>query len=117
MTPPIQHLHVWSTPTKLHTNYTMPSKPKFPVLPTKTKVTLGYPFSEEKYRKRIAALKNGKADSIDDVLVDQKCRFNLAQVAYLYAQQMFHIKQGPNIVGTVKDHHHTHICQRFCKTQ
>ena len=52
---------------------TMPSKPRRPVLPTDTTgaATLVYPFTEEEYRKGIAALKNGKAAGIDDVLVEQ----------------------------------------------
>ena len=51
----------------------MSSKTKCPVSPTDAtvEVTLVYPFSEEEYRKGIAALKNGKSAGIDDVLVKQ----------------------------------------------
>ena len=47
-------------------------KPKRPVLPTAAtgEVMLVFPFSEEDYRKGIAALKNGKAAGIDDELVE-----------------------------------------------
>ena len=47
---------------------------KRPVLPTETtgEATLVYPFSDEGYGKGIAALKNGKAYGIDDVLLEQQ---------------------------------------------
>ena len=51
---------------------TMPTKPKCPALPTEEgKPSLVSAFSEEEYRKGIAALKNNKAAGIDDILVEQ----------------------------------------------
>ena len=51
---------------------TMPTKPKCPALPTvEGKPSLVSAFSEEEYRKGIAALKNNKAAGIDDILVEQ----------------------------------------------
>ena len=50
----------------------MPTKPKCPALPTvEGKPSLVSAFSEEEYRKGIAALKNNKAAGIDDILVEQ----------------------------------------------
>ena len=51
----------------------MSSIPKHPVLPTDAtgEVTQVYPSSEEEYIIGIAAIKNGKATGIDDVLVKQ----------------------------------------------
>ena len=51
---------------------TMPTKPKCPALPTvEGKPSLVSAFSEEEYRKGIAALKNNKAAGIDEILVEQ----------------------------------------------
>ena len=51
---------------------TMPTKPKCPALPTvEGKPSLVSAFSEEEYRKGIAALKNNKAAGIDDIVVEQ----------------------------------------------
>ena len=51
---------------------TMPTKPNCPALPTvEGKPSLVSAFSEEEYRKGIAALKNNKAVGIDDILVEQ----------------------------------------------
>ena len=51
---------------------TMPTKPKCPALLTvEGKPSLVSAFSEEEYRKGIAALKNNKAAGIDDILVEQ----------------------------------------------
>ena len=51
----------------------MPTKPKRTILPPiqEGTPTMAYPFSEEDYRKAIAALKNNKAAGRDDVLVEQ----------------------------------------------
>ena len=51
----------------------MLSKPKRPVLPPATEgdYSMVYPFSEERYRKGVAILKNNKATGRDDVLVEQ----------------------------------------------
>ena len=50
----------------------MPTKHKCPALPTvEGKPSLVSAFSEEEYRKGIAALKNNKALGIDDILVEQ----------------------------------------------
>ena len=50
----------------------MPTKPKCPALPTvERKPSLVSAFSEEEYRKGIAALRNNKAASIYDILVEQ----------------------------------------------
>ena len=52
---------------------TMPTKPKRPILPSihQGTPTMAHPFSEEEYKKGIAALKNNKAASRDDALVEQ----------------------------------------------
>ena len=52
---------------------TMPTKPKRAILPPiqEGTPTMAQPFSEEEYKKGIAALKNNKAAGRDDVLVDQ----------------------------------------------
>ena len=51
---------------------TMPTKPKSHVLPTVEEIpSVLSAFSEEEYRKGIAALKYNKAAGIDDVLVEQ----------------------------------------------
>ena len=51
---------------------TMSTKHKCPALHTvKGKPALASAFSEEEYRKGIAALKNNKAAGIDDILVEQ----------------------------------------------
>ena len=60
------------TPATHNCQGTMSSKPKPPILPTYVtgKLTLVYPFSKEEYRKGIAALNNGKAAGLDNVLVE-----------------------------------------------
>ena len=52
---------------------TMPSKTKRPVLPPATEgdTSKVYPFSEGKYNKGVASLKNNKAAGRDDILVEQ----------------------------------------------
>ena len=52
---------------------TIPTKPKRPILPHIQEGTppMAHPFSEEEYKKGIAALKNNKAAGRDDVLVEQ----------------------------------------------
>ena len=65
----------------------MPTKPKRPVLPTVEGIpSVLSAFSEEEYRKGIAALKYNKAAGIDDVLVEQLGP--RAQVVANNAQQM-----------------------------
>ena len=51
----------------------MSNKPNRPVLPTDAtgEGKLVYSFPEEEYRHGIAALNNGKAAGIDEVLVEQ----------------------------------------------
>ena len=50
----------------------MPAKPKRPVLPTVEGIpSVVSAFSEEEYRKGIAALKYNKVAGIDDVQVEQ----------------------------------------------
>ena len=50
----------------------MPTKPKYPALPTvEVKPSLVSAFSEEEYRKGIAAPKNNKAEGIYDILVEE----------------------------------------------
>ena len=74
---PLQTLCVWSTPLNVvhllvNGQGTMPTKPKCPALPTvEGKPSLMSAFSEEEFRKGIAALKNNKAAGIDDILVVQ----------------------------------------------
>ena len=61
----------WQTIKKLSNDPTSPIPP-CPALPTvEGKPSLVSAFSEEKYRKGIAALKNNKAAGIDDILVEQ----------------------------------------------
>ena len=52
---------------------TMPTKPKRPILRSiqEGTPTMVHPFSEEEYKKGIAALKNNKVAGTDDVLVEQ----------------------------------------------
>ena len=52
---------------------TMPTKPTRPILPPIQEDTpiMAPPFSEQEYKKGIAALKNNKAAGRDDVLVEQ----------------------------------------------
>ena len=59
---------------------TMPSKPKRPVLPPATKgdTSKVYPFSEGKYNKEVAALKNNTAAGRDDILVEQLDRHSIS---------------------------------------
>ena len=55
----------------IHGKATMSNKPKRPVL-LRSREGMGsvvYPFSEEEYKKWLAALNNVKAAGIDDVLV------------------------------------------------
>ena len=63
----------------------MSSKPKPHLLPTDTtvEVTLVYPFSEEEYRKGIAAIKNGRISGIDDVLVEQQKNIGITSFKWL----------------------------------
>ena len=51
----------------------IPTKPKCPKLSpiSEDGSSLEFPFTEEKYKKGIATLKNKKAAGIDDVLVEQ----------------------------------------------
>ena len=67
---------------------TMPTKPKCPALPTvEGKPSLMSAFSEEEYRKRIAALKTNKTAGIDDILVEQLK--NLGPKAHKWLHTMF----------------------------
>ena len=66
---------------------TMPTKHKCPALPTvQGKPSWVSAFSEEEYRKSIAALKNNKAAGIDDILVEQLK--NLGPKAYKWLHTM-----------------------------
>ena len=51
----------------------MSTKPKRPILTTveQNEQSLVYPFTEEEYRRRIAALNNNTTADINDVLVEQ----------------------------------------------
>ena len=63
----------------------MPTKPKRPVLRTVEGIpSVVSAFSDEEYRKGIAALKYNKAAGIDDVLVEQLT--NLGPRAYKWLQ-------------------------------
>ena len=65
----------------------MSTKPKHPVLPTVEGIpSLVSAFSEEEYRKGIAALKYNKAAGIDDVLMEQLK--NLGPRAHRWLQTM-----------------------------
>ena len=52
---------------------TMSTKRKRPIHPPiqEGTLTMAHPFSEEEYKKGIAALKNNKAAGVDNVLVEQ----------------------------------------------
>ena len=66
---------------------TMPTKPKRTVLPTVEGISsLVSAFSEEEYRKSIAALKHNNAAGIDDVLLEQLN--NLGPRAYKWLKTM-----------------------------
>ena len=51
----------------------MSTKPKLHALPLTTEMgeSMVYPFSEEEYRRGIAALNNNNVPGIDDVLAEQ----------------------------------------------
>ena len=51
----------------------MPTMPKCPKLSTISEddSSLVFPFTEEEYKKGIAALKNKRAGGIDDILIEQ----------------------------------------------
>ena len=64
---------------------TMSTKPKCPALPTvEGKPSLVSAFSEEEYRKGIAALKNNKAAGIDNILVEQLKNLELKAHKWLH---------------------------------
>ena len=93
---------------------TMPTKPKCPALPTvEGKPSLVSAFSEEEYRKGIAALKNNKAAGIDDILVEQLK--NLGPKAH-NAQHMLHREQDPQDMEAIKDYRHTEAREGFRRT-
>ena len=50
---------------------TMSKKPKRPVLSPTAEESMIYPFSEEKYRRSIATLKNNKTAGIDYYLLNR----------------------------------------------
>ena len=84
---------------------TMPTKPKCPALPTvEGKPSLVSAFSEEEYRKAIAALKNNKAAGIDDILVEQLK--NLGHKAHKWLHTMLHREQDPQGMEAIKVYRH-----------
>ena len=72
---------------------TMPTKPKRPILPPiqEGTPTMAHPFSEEEYKKGIAALKNHKAAGL----------------------RMLHMKQDPQDMDTIQDYDHTQARERL----
>ena len=66
--------------------------------------TMAHPFSEEEYKKGIAALKNNKAAGRDDVLVEQLK--HLGQNANKWLHTMLR-KQDPQDMETIQDYCHT----------
>ena len=69
----------------------MPTKPKCPKLSpiSEDDSSLVFPFTEEEYKKGIAALKNKKAAGIDDVLVEQLK--NLGPRAHRWIHSMLNV--------------------------
>jgi hypothetical protein len=80
---------------------TMPSKPKRPVLlqAAEGETSMVYPFSEEEYRKGVAALKNNKAAGRDDVLVEQLK--NLGPIAHKWLLEMLNNCFMDNKIPTI----------------
>ena len=78
----------------------MPNKPKSPVLP-QSREGMGsvvYPFSGEEYKKGIAAMKNGKAADIDDVLIEQLK--NLGPESHKWLHEMLNQCFTENVIPT-----------------
>ena len=79
----------------------MPSQPKRHVLPPATEgdASKVYPFSEGKYNKGVAALKNNKAADRDDILEEQLK--HLGPNAHKWLLTMFNICFMENKIQTV----------------
>ena len=83
----------------------MPTKPKCPALPTvEEKPSLVSAFSEEEYRKGIAALKNNKAAGIDDMTVEQ-------------LKNMLYREQDAQDMEEIKDYRHTEAREGLCDSE
>ena len=74
-----------------------------------------HPFSEEEYKKGIAALKNNKAADRDDVLVDQLK--HLGQKANKWLHKMLNVcftgNKDPQDMVTIQDYRHTQARERL----
>ena len=92
---------------------TMPTEPKCPALPTvEGKPSLVSAFSEEEYRKDIAALKNNKAADIDAILVEQLKNLGPKAHKWLHTMlntHMLHREQDPQDMEAIKDYRHTEL--------
>ena len=100
---------------------TMPTKPKCPALTTvQGKPSLVSAFSEEEYRKGIAALKNNKAAGIYDILVEQLK--NLVPKAHKWLHTMLNtcfilIENKIQDMEAIKDYRHTEARKGLCDSE
>ena len=96
---------------------TMPTKPKCPALLTvEGKPSLVSAFSEEEYRKGIAALKNNKAAGINDILVEQLK--NLGPKAHKWLHTMLNTCFiDPQDMEVIKDYRHTEVREGLCDSK
>ena len=93
---------------------TIPTKPKCPALPTvEGKPSLVSVFSEEEYRKGIAALKNNKAAGIDDILVEQLK--NLGPKTHKWLHTM--LNTYPQDMEAIKDYRHSEAREGLCDSE
>ena len=78
-----------------------------------------YTFSEEEYRKGIAALKNNKAAGIDDILVEQLK--NLGPKAHKWMHTMLNTcfieNKIPQDMEAIKDYRHTEAREGLCDSE
>ena len=75
-----------------------------------------HPFSDEKYIKGIAALKNNKAAGREDILVEQLKHLGPKANKWLHPMLnvcMLHRKQDPQDMETIQDYRHTQARERF----
>ena len=87
------------------------------MLPTvEGKPSLVTAFSEEEYRKGIAALKNNKAAGIDDILVDQLK--NLGPKSHTWLHTMLNTYFiDPLDMEAIKDYRHTEAREGLCDSE
>ena len=67
------------------------------------------PFSEDKYKKGVATLKNNKVAGRDDVLGEQLKNLGpkASQMAARNVKQLLHRQQDPNNMEIIQDYRHT----------